>query len=62
MDQVQDLILNILDKNSVILDSKDLALNGKKLDQNDVSSVLKSLANLQVTFYHHFIDFTIIWK
>lgn len=52
MDQVQDLILSILDKNSVILDSKDLALNGQKIDQNSVSSVLKRLANLQVPSYH----------
>lgn len=51
MEQVQTLILSLLDKNSVILDTKDLALDGYKVDQNTVSGVLKSLANLQVTLH-----------
>jgi hypothetical protein len=48
-DSIQALLLSLLDANGIILDTKDLALEGRKLDTESVSNVLKRLANLDVS-------------
>lgn len=48
-EDVQELLLSLLDKNAIILDTVDLAIDGEHVDQTIISNLLKSLANLHVT-------------